>query len=54
MLNTNGLRIARDENFAKELSKFRDRFEIYLQFDGFKESTYKHLRGKNFLQESIG
>ena len=25
LLNTNGLRIARDENFAKELSKFRDR-----------------------------
>ena len=27
LLNTNGLRIAEDENFVKELSKFRGRFE---------------------------
>ncbi len=53
MLNTNGLRIAKDENFVKELSKFRGRFEIYLQFDGFKESTYKTLRGKNWFPEKM-
>lgn len=35
MLNTNGLRIAEEEDFVKELSKFKKRFEIYLQFDGF-------------------
>jgi len=49
MLNTNGLRIAADEEFVKKLSEFRGRFEIYLQFDGFKESTYKHLRGRGDL-----
>lgn len=49
MLNTNGLRIAEDEDFVRELSKFKDKFEVYLQFDGFKEETYKILRGKNIL-----
>lgn len=50
MLNTNGLRIAEDEEFLKELAKFKDRFEVYLQFDGFKEETYRKLRGKNLLE----
>jgi 7,8-dihydro-6-hydroxymethylpterin dimethyltransferase len=50
MLNTNGLRIANDENFVKELGQFVGSFEIYLQFDGFDEKTYKHLRGKNLLE----
>lgn len=46
MLNTNGIRIADDEEFVKELSQFKGRFEIYLQFDGFDESTFAHLRGR--------
>jgi len=50
MLNTNGLRIAEDENFVKELSQFVGGFEIYFQFDGFDEKTYKHLRGRNLLE----
>jgi uncharacterized radical SAM superfamily Fe-S cluster-containing enzyme len=49
MLNTNGLRIARDEEFVRQLAKFKVRFEIYLQFDGFKEDTYKVLRGNENL-----
>jgi uncharacterized radical SAM superfamily Fe-S cluster-containing enzyme len=49
MLNTNGLRIAGDEAFAKALGELRGGFEVYLQFDGFKESTYKDLRGKDLL-----
>lgn len=50
MLNTNGLRIAEDENFVKELSQFSGNFEIYFQFDGFDEKIYKHFRGKNLLE----
>ena len=49
MLNTNGIRIAGDESFAKALGELRGRFEVYLQFDGFKESTYKELRGRDLL-----
>jgi uncharacterized radical SAM superfamily Fe-S cluster-containing enzyme len=50
MLNTNGVRIAEDEAFVKELEQFVGGFEIYLQFDGFKETTYQSLRGENLLE----
>jgi len=50
MLNTNGIRIAEDEEFAKALGEFIGGFEVYLQFDGFKEETYMKLRGKNLLK----
>ena len=46
MLNTNGTRIAEDENFARELSKFRGGFETYLQFDGTDDGVYAKLRGR--------
>jgi uncharacterized radical SAM superfamily Fe-S cluster-containing enzyme len=47
MLNTNGLRIAADEAFVKELRQFVGGFEIYLQFDGFDESASRLLRGRD-------
>ncbi|MDD5110041.1 MAG: radical SAM protein [Patescibacteria group bacterium] len=50
MLNTNGLNIAKNENLAKELGNLTGRFEVYLQFDGFKKSTYQNLRGRDLLQ----
>lgn len=53
MLNTNGLRIASDLDFVKQLSQFTERFEVYLQFDGFKETTYKHFRGKDLREIKI-
>lgn len=49
MLNTNGIRIAEDEEFARQLQQFVGGFEVYLQFDGFKETTYNRLRGQNLL-----
>jgi uncharacterized radical SAM superfamily Fe-S cluster-containing enzyme len=51
MLNTNGLRIAEDEEFVRELQQFVGGFEVYLQFDGFKSSTYKQLRGEDILDK---
>jgi hypothetical protein len=45
ILNTNGMRIARDDAFLHELEQLRDRVEIYLQFDGFRESTHRWHRG---------
>ncbi len=47
ILNTNGIRIARDDVFLHELERLRDRIEIYLQFDGFRESTYRWHRGED-------
>lgn len=51
MLNTNGIRIAADEEFVRELQQFVGGFEVYLQFDGFKPSTYEQLRGENILDK---
>jgi 7,8-dihydro-6-hydroxymethylpterin dimethyltransferase len=44
LLNTNGIRIARDDRLMAFLAEQRERIEIYLQFDGFKESTHRHHR----------
>lgn len=50
MLNTNGLRISMDEEFVRALKPFVGGFEVYLQFDGFKTSTYETLRGADLLE----
>ncbi len=45
MLNTNGITIAKDFEFAKRLSTYAPDFEIYLQFDSFKNATLQKMRG---------
>lgn len=45
MLNTNGIRIARDKRFARELGRLKP--HIYLQFDGFELGTHLAIRGKD-------
>jgi 7,8-dihydro-6-hydroxymethylpterin dimethyltransferase len=47
MLNTNGIRIAKDFEFAKKLSAYAPDFEIYLQFDSFKPEALQQLRGED-------
>jgi uncharacterized radical SAM superfamily Fe-S cluster-containing enzyme len=44
MVNTNGLRIAQDEEFVKRLAGMEG-FEIYLQFDSFEREALLDLRG---------
>lgn len=44
MVNTNGVRIAQDEEFVKRLSHIED-FEVYLQFDSFERDALMELRG---------
>jgi uncharacterized radical SAM superfamily Fe-S cluster-containing enzyme len=52
MLNTNGRRIAQDDEFLEQLAGLNPRPVIYLQFDGFEESTGQRLRAeKNLVQE---
>jgi hypothetical protein len=45
MVNTNGVRIAQDEEFAKRLADVREDFEVYLQFDSFEREPLMQLRG---------
>lgn len=45
MVNTNGIRIAKDPEFAAQLATYMPDFEVYLQFDSFKLDALVHLRG---------
>jgi uncharacterized radical SAM superfamily Fe-S cluster-containing enzyme len=45
MVNTNGLRIAQDEEFVKRLAEYQSGFEVYLQFDSFEREALLDLRG---------
>jgi 7,8-dihydro-6-hydroxymethylpterin dimethyltransferase len=50
MVNTNGIRIAKDFEFTKRLASYMPDFEIYLQFDSFKPDALATLRGKDLTE----
>ncbi len=50
LINTNGLRIAREPRFVEYLHRHRDRVEVYLQFDGFEARTHQVLRGEDLRE----
>jgi uncharacterized radical SAM superfamily Fe-S cluster-containing enzyme len=54
LLNTNGVRIARDDGLLELLAAHRDRVEVYLQYDGPSAATSRHHRGADLsrLKES--
>jgi uncharacterized radical SAM superfamily Fe-S cluster-containing enzyme len=45
MLNTNGLRLAQEPDFVRQLARYEP--TIYLQFDGLTAATYEALRGRD-------
>lgn len=45
MLNTNGVRIARDRAFVAELASLKPGFEVYLQFDSLERGALETIRG---------
>ncbi|MGA8870532.1 MAG: radical SAM protein, partial [Candidatus Acidiferrales bacterium] len=45
MVNTNGVRIARDPAFVDRLVTYMPDFEVYLQFDSFERDALVALRG---------
>ena len=45
MVNTNGVRIAQEEDFVKRLADYKEDFEVYLQFDSFEREPLMELRG---------
>lgn len=50
MVNTNGIRIARDPGFAERLAQYMPDFEVYLQFDSFKPSVLEKMRGEDLTE----
>ncbi|MBW8060357.1 MAG: radical SAM protein [Solirubrobacterales bacterium] len=51
MLNTNGIRLARDPRFAPALAEIG--VHVYLQFDGFSDATQLAIRGKSLTEEKL-
>jgi uncharacterized radical SAM superfamily Fe-S cluster-containing enzyme len=45
MLNTNGVRIANEPDFAARLAEFGPGFEVYLQFDSLEKPALENIRG---------
>ncbi len=52
LVNTNGVRLAKDEAFARQLGERMryGHFQLYLQFDGVGEGGEKELRGGDFRE----
>lgn len=53
MINTNGVRLARDEAFLEAVAEFKHRAEIYLQFDSFEDDGYRSLRGEPLAETKL-
>jgi uncharacterized radical SAM superfamily Fe-S cluster-containing enzyme len=53
MINTNGVRLARDPAFLEAVAEWRHRSEIYLQFDSFEDSAYRKLRGEPLIETKL-
>jgi uncharacterized radical SAM superfamily Fe-S cluster-containing enzyme len=53
MINTNGVRIAREEGFAERLAQYMPRFEVYLQFDSLRREALMALRGADLTSVRI-
>jgi uncharacterized radical SAM superfamily Fe-S cluster-containing enzyme len=50
MVNTNGVRIAKDKGFAERLAAYTPDFEVYLQFDSFEAEATRLLRGEDLCE----
>jgi uncharacterized radical SAM superfamily Fe-S cluster-containing enzyme len=53
MINTNGIRFARDRQLVELVARHRDRLEIYFQFDGLNDDVYRALRGEPLLETKL-
>ena len=52
VVNTNGLRVARDDQLLAFLAERRGRVEVYLQYDGPRGSAWMAVRGADLLQDT--
>ena len=50
MVNTNGLRIAKEAEFAARLKQYEPGFELYLQFDSLRDEVHQELRGAKLAE----
>ena len=53
MINTNGIRFAKDPALVDLVARHKDRMEIYFQFDGLHDDVYRALRGEPLLETKL-
>jgi 7,8-dihydro-6-hydroxymethylpterin dimethyltransferase len=53
MINTNGLRFAHDPEFVDAVAEYRQRIEVYFQFDGFHDGITRRLRGEPLVAAKL-
>lgn len=53
MVNTNGIRIAQDEDFTRRLASYMPDFELYLQFDSLEAEPLRRLRGADLRRTRL-
>ena len=51
MINTNGVRLARDDRFLAQMAALDP--VVYFQFDGLREETYRIIRGEPLLDTKM-
>ena len=51
MVNTNGVRLARDDRFLDTMARLSP--VIYFQFDGLRRETYRTIRGEDLLDTKL-
>jgi uncharacterized radical SAM superfamily Fe-S cluster-containing enzyme len=52
-INTNGLRFAKDDLLLDTVARFRDRVELFFQFDGFRPEIGQQLRGEDVTETKL-
>lgn len=53
MVNTNGIRIAQDAEFARRIQSYSPGVEIYLQFDSLNGDVIRKIRGADLLTQKL-
>ena len=51
MVNTNGVRLARDDRFLEIMARLAP--VVYFQFDGLRRETYQAIRGEDLLETKL-
>lgn len=53
MINTNGIKIAHDADFARRIKSYSPGIEIYLQFDSLNADAVRKIRGADLLETKL-
>ena len=52
-INTNGIRLANDQELLQHLAQYSDRLEVFMQFDGLDPEATIELRGEDLLATKL-